>query len=1486
MTIERNNMPTGDGSSEINPGDIHIEPNVGEALESVPKRGSGVQILVKPGEQIPPESYISPSVEAVRRAGYIEQTVSQARWQLEPVEIRGQLAPTVTPVELGAPVPGETKRLWWKGTGDEWEGLGHVPKERLVLGAAIAINDYDNRLRYTDRAEMSLYDQALADFMEFAEGTRIYKRNAAMFESIRFFDEAEERALATITNQNSRDTAKLRVYRLDRLLIQQIDLEKNGVRAGAERNPAYTETEWEDVLLRKEGVDQEIVRLRGEVTTQLGAGFLTNREELKEKIKAREIELEQKDDQEAELQKQEAPEYQSDEEKVLEKGDLPVNFADKSFLDAEAIINRHNKTDKELTVASEVRPTATEVQEAQKAINWFVEDAEERGVFEDLMSPLTRSAGDWAKNVAENPSNIFEVNISGLINRAQTTQDTLQLWVQLARSLGRDGRLLDSAGNPIDFNRYYGVRSVFIERFYNNLQIVLKNLTVSEDLKVPVADFESTPGVDWQELQHKLTDGKKWFERQLGTYIVFKGETARTIKIGAEQFAYEVLHGTNSYDIQKIQTNMESFVTALGGIDIERLMENEGWSKSQATQFLETLRHSIENQVSFHILDYFGNTIEMESFNNYFKNYWAKEGTDRMRDLLLENDGMEVWVMHLLQTKYRLLFTSDGFQGKLTNDKQIQYVLREQIKEALIRDAMEWELRGLYLDDGQQARLLVLRAKNEIDRTPKEKIELKDLTTLEQDIQKLLELRGKNKDQLTPIERQELRRLETKEASAKKKSKEDIVKCKKEDEIKTRFQLRREKLSDRLTKARKDYREKAARAAELRLKKQNGAVLSPEELDAVDNLPNELKSKRRVLNQAKREYDEAHLKAKSAVDLALKVFNCMGISAEIGPVRIIAENGDNINITEFVQALKFAVLEGGRQAFKNEYGFEDNLALMRVRAMDWNNNYAESQAVFHLWQMYDQRAHHHQTRLAALKGKRSLTLTEQVELTNLQHPDHMVEFYESVQAGYDRRVEALKEGRHREKYGGFKGKTPFQRISEMTKPQAKQSVVTILVQTDQGVSGEVDFKLAPGYERTGITVQQFQAVEQALTSIYRDGYNAVIGGVSFKEIMTRKDLKPVLNNFLAQYGGTRDGQNSPQAIRAGLRGEQPWLEVNRERLAKSGRMGFKGLEMVEADSEQERADIFGMAVAESISFDEGMWELAYAISTNLDSQGHVTTNRTNGSFNPKRFTYGVPGLSWGIKRNDYFPGFAVTNLGREVGRFPEIVRSTPMHPRPLPMELGMDTITEFIGNFPAFDPADNWSIMTYIMRKEAMQKFKGNYEGSFDQEMKMLFGASDKLLDDSDAARVLLHHLVGNNYTLDEVFGQLLIESSIIGDSREEQVIQGAMERWSRIVKLLGPIASYYQSSAGGEATGLGMEQNDKFHNSIILPTLLSEGKADGERREQSGLTVYKAIVEPLLLLTMPKAWANTESLMRHHYLKGRQARDAGLSKAGVFVRV
>lgn len=623
-----------------------------------------------------------------------------------------------------------------------------------------------------------------------------------------------------------------------------------------------------------------------------------------------------------------------------------------------------------------------------------------------------------------------------------------------------------------------------------------------------------------------------------------------------------------------------------------------------------------------------------------------------------------------------------------------------------------------------------------------------------------------------------------------------------------------------------------------------------------------LRRTREDLTRARTAHTIVRQQAKSAFEFAVKTYDVLGISTELGDTLEIMANGDYIKTEHFVMALKYAIIEAGKSdKFKSKYYCEDNLSLLRRRGASWVDGYGELEAVYRMW-------------TEDLNKNELASLKEQGD----QWAKEMLDWINQVEKAAGRP----------DAYYNFisKAANALPDISQIGLRLAKK-------QRDGKVKSDQEltyFQLQEGFEDLGITWEQWDAVEQAYESLQINGFSATIEGQSFQDIIRMDQLKPISNNFLFAYAGVRDAINNPRSINEAARGKQPWLRKLRAKLALSGKDEFTGVNCVQSKDDQGVANVYTDAGADNTSFDIDVRKIANFLSTRereviRDSSGRVTDvsikkknpNKDASTVKNTEYTsqyreFGFPAQSWLGKRVRRLKTFYDVNE-RFVGRFIEFNNFLfTINQGSTPSEHGADNIFEMIWN-REYGYRDEYTLEKEADRLLDIWFFNSAFAGDFDaQRARKSHGFTDRPFEASDMyTGINASNFVVHLDIADLMKGSL---SSLNTDPRAlNAYVQNLIERDERFTPLVFAIVKRLEVDSGGAGFGIGYEQANKL-NYRWMKTVLSRGEA-GSRRLEGGLRAYANIAEYLAYSALPNSFGDGTSLMGTKWSKERAARNA-----------
>lgn len=413
---------------------------------------------------------------------------------------------------------------------------------------------------------------------------------------------------------------------------------------------------------------------------------------------------------------------------------------------------------------------------------------------------------------------------------------------------------------------------------------------------------------------------------------------------------------------------------------------------------------------------------------------------------------------------------------------------------------------------------------------------------------------------------------------------------------------------------------------------------------------------------------------------------------------------------------------------------------------------------------------------------------------------------------------------------------------------------------------QIQYELKDGFQETGLTLYEWQALEEAIKEIREKGFCAKIGDAKFEDIIKRDELKPVMNNFLADYKSSESQINNRVVLEQVTKGKLVAIRGVLRRLGLQGRKGIEGA------ITQRRIDTLTQMIEDSRAFDAELERLAYYEATHrsLEKEKHATQGRTiymDSAFSADRIDYGFQGLSWGVKRLHHLKSFWYTNLRRTVPRAADLVHAMPFSLGKLAREMDFNNVLELAINVNTgsngMESVDNPALTMFAQRHKDMVAVRGRSEGGVsDQEWKKVWGFWEKPLTDANSLWKLFETQTGHGpaYYLDDI-GRL-------GNDKKETIINHLQEvTLSRFVPVLVATEKSLGEDRQALSSGAGYEENQKFALRF-LEWLMSDKGERGDDREKGGQQVQKEIVDIIKLIISPNSYRQGASLWDEFWRK------------------
>lgn len=399
---------------------------------------------------------------------------------------------------------------------------------------------------------------------------------------------------------------------------------------------------------------------------------------------------------------------------------------------------------------------------------------------------------------------------------------------------------------------------------------------------------------------------------------------------------------------------------------------------------------------------------------------------------------------------------------------------------------------------------------------------------------------------------------------------------------------------------------------------------------------------------------------------------------------------------------------------------------------------------------------------------------------------------------------------------------------------------------------KVTIRLAKGFEETGLTQHQWNKLKEAWALLNKNGYLAVINGVKIQDIIKRENLKPLKNNYLADYKSSMSQINSPKVRDEVARGRLPIIKNILVRL------GFKDRQTIDGVTQRE-IDQYTQLIEDSRSFDARIDELVYYLAT------HPAIERTADGeypvFNPDALDFGFQNLNWGVKRLRHLRGFWLTNLNRTVARGADMMYWMPTIDR-LAGEMDFENILDLAFNVNTaangMESVDNPALIQFANRLDNLVFIRGKGEGSIGKGeggMDKDWGWNEKWMVDANNAVKAIEGIGTSKDALrkylDEATNQK-IEAEPFGLDQAEKWVDAITTTLGRLKPLLVGNEALLGENRQALSAGAGYEDNMLM---IFRYSEWMRSKKGGSRREQGGSVVQEEIEDILQLLMTPSTF-------------------------------
>lgn len=573
-----------------------------------------------------------------------------------------------------------------------------------------------------------------------------------------------------------------------------------------------------------------------------------------------------------------------------------------------------------------------------------------------------------------------------------------------------------------------------------------------------------------------------------------------------------------------------------------------------------------------------------------------------------------------------------------------------------------------------------------------------------------------------------------------------------------------------------------------------------------------LRMVRKDLALEQNNYQEARRKAASAFTIAKQAMNVFGESADLGEHAIIMKNGDFIRKGEVVLFYKYAILQAGKN-YGETYGAEDNSALIRWRSRMWIQRWKD--------------------------------------------------------AGLDRK----------------KAKRTFDKNDVIVDKEGKVIKDNRVVLKDGQV---MEFTLKEGFEETGLTEKEWDGFAEAVKRIREKGYNATITTIkrdekgraikdlagnivteetSFEEIMKMDELKPVMNNYLADYQSSESQINNAVTLEQAAKGKLVPIEKILSRL------GYKPRERIKGDTTQQRIDNLTQKIEDSralhaeldrlVDFEATHGLPGLPLKAYEEKDAGVTDPRML-SFSPDRIDYALRNRSWLVGRLHDLKGFWYTNLRRTTPRGVDLVHALPFSLGSLAQEMAFDDTFDLMININTstngMESVDSPALVQYAQRNADMAALRSACEGGIDPKEGKKWGWLEKPFVDANSLWKLFQAT-----RVADIKGLLDIMrrggTEITQDVKEAIVNHFQETTLGRFIPILVGTEKLLGEDRQAISSGAGFDENEKFALRKLEWVLSEKGPSEEHgAREEAGMAAFSEIQELIHLIITPNSYSKGSS--------------------------
>ncbi|MEK7616562.1 MAG: hypothetical protein AAB414_00715 [Patescibacteria group bacterium] len=415
----------------------------------------------------------------------------------------------------------------------------------------------------------------------------------------------------------------------------------------------------------------------------------------------------------------------------------------------------------------------------------------------------------------------------------------------------------------------------------------------------------------------------------------------------------------------------------------------------------------------------------------------------------------------------------------------------------------------------------------------------------------------------------------------------------------------------------------------------------------------------------------------------------------------------------------------------------------------------------------------------------------------------------------------------------------------------------------------IPIELQRGFEETGLSKEEWSAFQDAVKKIRESGYNATIkikvrqqDGTyqeeekRFEEIIKMDSLRPVNNNFLADYKSSESQINNEVVLEQVAKGKLPAIRNVLRRLGLTGRQGIEG------NTTQQRIDNLTQMIEDSRSLYAELERLAYFEATHGLPTEEILDPRML-PFSADRIDYGFQNQSWGVKRLHYLKAFWYTNLRRTVPRGVDLIHAMPFSMGSLSQEMTFENILELALNVNTktngMESVDNPALTMFADRHKDLVYLRTSSEGGVDLEKGRIWGFLEKLLVDANALWAVIEGVMPG-VTPEQAVLMLTRGLKELTENNKEKIVNALWNEGRGHLGRFAPIVQGTEKLYGEDrqalSSGAGFDENEKFALRF-LEWLLSEKRATEEHaeREEAGMEAYSEVADIIRFITSPGSY-------------------------------